>query len=288
MCLDTDCDTLLFLKVWDSFQGEGAALMNVMLVSIGALVCYFAGTLGQGLRNTGRQFSREGVLLLTAAGLLCHTMALYLGIHTDHGINLGIFTIASLTTLMVTMVVLLSSLRRPSESLLVLILPVSIGTVTAAWLSPVEHIIWQPPSAMVTHVLVSVLAYGILMVAAFQSMLLSYQEHQLRHHKRAIKTLPSLQTMEKLLFEFLFLGVVLLTVSLTTGFLFFEDMFAQRLVHKTVLSILAWCLFTVLLVGHWRYGWRGQTAMRWTVSGFLLLLLAYFGWRLVLEFLLFE
>ena len=260
--------------------------MNVMLVSIGAVICYFAGTLGQGLRNIGRPISREWILLLTAGGLLLHTMALYLVIHTDRGINLGVFTIASLTALMVTMVVLLSSLRRPSESLLVLILPVSIGTVLAAWLSPVEHIVWQPPSAMVTHVLVSVMAYGILMVAAFQSMLLSYQERQLRHHKRTIKTLPSLQTMEKLLFEFLFLGVVLLSASLTSGFLFFEDMFAQKLIHKTILSIMAWCLFTVLLIGHWRYGWRGQTAMRWTVSGFLLLLLAYFGWRLTLQFLL--
>ena len=259
--------------------------MNVMLISIGALICYFAGSLGQGLRNTGRPISREWILFLTAGGLLFHTAALYLGIHTDRGINLGIFTVASLTTLMVTMVVLLSSLRRPSESLLVLILPVSMTTVLAAWLSPVKHIVWQPPSEMVIHVLVSVMAYGILMVAAFQSMLLSYQERLLRHHKRTVKTLPSLQTMEKLLFEFLFLGLALLTGSLVSGFLFFDDMFAQKLIHKTVLSIMAWCLFSTLLVGHWCYGWRGQTAMRWTLAGFFLLLLAYFGWRLALEFI---
>ena len=259
--------------------------MNVMLVSVGALGCYIAGAFGQGLQNTGRPVSREVVLLLTAVGLLLHSLALYLSIHTDRGINLGVFTVASLTSMMVTMVVLLSSLRRPSESLLVMVLPVSVITVAAAWLAPVEHIIWHPPSQMVTHVLVSVLAYGILMVAAFQSLLLSYQEHQLRHHKRAIKTLPPLQSMEKLLFEFLLLGVTLLTASLTTGFLFFEDMFAQSLIHKTVLSITAWCLFTLLLIGHWRFGWRGQTAMRWTISGFTLLLLAYFGWRLTLQFL---
>ena len=99
-----------------------------------------------------------------------------------------------------------------------------------------------------------------------------------------MKTLPSLQTMEKLLFEFLFVGVVLLTLSLATGFMFFEDMFAHGLIHKTILSMVAWCLFTVLLVGHWRFGWRGKIAMRWTVSGFILLLLSYFGWRLILQF----
>ena len=260
--------------------------MNLMLASIIAIGCYLAGSLAQAMKNTGRAVPRSAVLLLTTAGLIFHVLSLYTSIHTNHGINLGVFTIASLTTMMVTMVVLLSSLRRPSENLLVMILPVATFAILAAWLSPVEHIVWQPPSAMVVHVLVSVLAYGILMVAAFQSLLLSYQEHQLRHHKRTIKSLPPLQSMEKLLFEFLLLGVALLTVSLTTGFLFFEDMFAQWLWHKTLLSMTAWCLFTVLLIGHWRFGWRGQTAMRWTISGFLLLMLAYFGWRLALQFLL--
>ena len=258
--------------------------MNVMLVSIGALVCYLAGAAGQGMRNAGHEFSRGRVLLLTAGGLGCHIVALYLSIHNGQGINLGVSVIASLTTMMVTLTVLLSSLRRSSESLLVLILPVSMLTVLTAWLMPVDHFIWRPDSRMVVHILVSILAYGMLMVAAFQSLLLSYQEQQLRRHKKTVKTLPPLQTMEKLLFEFLFVGVVLLTLSLGSGFMFFEDMFAHGLIHKTLLSMVAWSLFTVLLVGHWRFGWRGRVAMRWTVSGFVLLLLSYFGWRLVLQF----
>ncbi len=258
--------------------------MNVMLVSVGALGCYLAGAVGQGMRNSGWRISRTGVLGLTMVGLVCHIVALYSAIHSGKGINLGVSTIASLSTMMVTLTVLLSSLRRPSEGLLVLILPVSILTVLAAWLVPVEHILWQPQPEVVVHILVSILAYGMLMVAAFQSLLLFYQERQLRRHKRAVRTLPPLQTMEKLLFEFLFVGVVLLTLSLSTGFLFFEDMFARGLIHKTLLSITAWGFFTMLLVGRWRFGWRGITAMRWTVSGFVLLLLSYFGWRLVLEF----
>ncbi len=257
--------------------------MGVMLVSMGALGCYLAGTVGQGLRNSGLEVSRSLVLLITALGLVFHVVALYISIHTDHGINLGVFTMGSLTAMMVTMMVLLSSLKKPSESLLVMILPVSMLAIVLALLAPIEHIVWNPASSMVTHVLLSVMAYGILMVAAFQAILLSYQEHQLRTHRHTIKTLPPLQTMERLLFEFLWLGVVLLTLSLGSGFLFLEDMFAQKLVHKTVLSITAWCLFAALLTGHWRFGWRGQTAVRWTLAGFLFLILAYFGSRLVLE-----
>lgn len=257
--------------------------MSVMFVSIGALGCYLVGAVGQGMRNGGRSASRHLILLMTSLGLAFHALVLYISIHTERGINLGVFTIGSLTSLMVTMVVVLSSLKKPSESLLVMILPVSMATVVAAWLAPVEHIVWRPPSIMVGHVLISVLAYGMLMVAAFQAILLSYQEHQLRSHRRTIKTLPPLQTMERLLFEFLLIGVVLLTLSLGSGFLIFEDMFAQKLIQKTALSITAWCLFTALLVGRWRFGWRGQTAVRWTLAGFVLLIFAYFGWRLVLD-----
>jgi ABC-type uncharacterized transport system permease subunit len=92
--------------------------------------------------------------------------------------------------------------------------------------------------------------------------------------------------MEALLFQMLGTGLVFLTISLISGFLFIEDLFAQHLVHKTVLSLLAWVIFTGLLIGRSRYGWRGQTAIQWTLIGFVLLLLAYFGSKLVLELIL--
>jgi ABC-type uncharacterized transport system permease subunit len=39
-------------------------------------------------------------------------------------------------------------------------------------------------------------------------------------------------------------------------------------------------------MGRSRYGWRGKTAIQWTIIGFVLLLLAYFGSKLVLELIL--
>jgi len=79
---------------------------------------------------------------------------------------------------------------------------------------------------------------------------------------------------------------VLLTFTLLTGALFVGDLFGQHLIHKTVLSIIAWLVFGALLFGRWRYGWRGRTALRWTLTGFVLLMLAYPGSRFVLEVLL--
>jgi len=89
--------------------------------------------------------------------------------------------------------------------------------------------------------------------------------------------------MENFLFQTIRLGFYLLTLSLITGFVFIEDIFSQHLVHKTVLSILAWMIFASLVIGHKIFGWRGKQAIISTQIGFGILLLAYFGSKFVLE-----
>jgi ABC-type uncharacterized transport system permease subunit len=84
------------------------------------------------------------------------------------------------------------------------------------------------------------------------------------------------------------LGFVLLTASLATGMLFSESLFGRPLQfnHKTLFGILSWLIFGSLLAGRARWGWRGRVALRWTLSGFLTLVLAYIGSKFVLEILL--
>ena len=82
------------------------------------------------------------------------------------------------------------------------------------------------------------------------------------------------------------LGFVLLTATLLTGVLFVNDLLAQHLVHKTVLSVLSWLVFGGLLLGRWRYGWRGIRAVHWTLTAMALLLLAFFGSKFVYEMVL--
>ena len=74
-----------------------------------------------------------------------------------------------------------------------------------------------------------------------------------------------------------------LTISLLSGLFYLEDILAQHLVHKTILSFGAWLLFGILLWGRFQFGWRGRTAIRWTISGFVFLMLAYFGSKFVIE-----
>ena len=92
--------------------------------------------------------------------------------------------------------------------------------------------------------------------------------------------------METLLFQMIGLGFIVVSVALLSGVFYIENIFDQRLVHKTVLSVTAWIIFGVLLFGRWRFGWRGRTAIRWTISGFVLLMLAYFGSKFVIQLVL--
>ena len=141
---------------------------------------------------------------------------------------------------------------------------------------------------MGVHVLSSIIAFSLLNIAALQAILLSIQDQQLRSHspRRIILAFPPLQAMETLLFQMIATGLGFLTIALISGFMFVDDLFAQHLAHKTILSIIAWIIFSALLTGRIRYGWRGSIAIQWTLIGFVLLLMGYFGSKLVLELIL--
>jgi ABC-type uncharacterized transport system permease subunit len=132
------------------------------------------------------------------------------------------------------------------------------------------------------------MAFSLLGLSAAQAVLLFMQEKQLKRHEspRLFSALPSLHENEISLHHFNVSGFILLTLALLTGFVYLDNIFAQHLVHKTVLSLLAWAVFATLLWGRYQFGWRGITAVRWTITGFLVLLLAYLGSKLVLEMIL--
>jgi len=101
-----------------------------------------------------------------------------------------------------------------------------------------------------------------------------------------MRTLPALETMETLLFQLIWLGEIALTLSLLTGFMVYDDFFAQQLIHKVTFSIVAWLVYAVLLFGRHYRGWRGQKAINWTWVGFSAILLGYLGSKFVIEFVL--
>ncbi len=138
------------------------------------------------------------------------------------------------------------------------------------------------------HVILSLISYSILCLSAAQSLILKVQEKKLKLNKPIglISSLPSLDAMDKLLFRMLALGVLFLSLSLLSGFIFLEDIFSQHLAHKTILSILAWIIFIFLIYTKKKYGWRGGKAANITLICFFILFLSYFGTKTVLEIIL--
>ena len=263
-----------------------------MLIGTLAIALYLltAAALAWRLRhNFERGPGLWAALALGLGAVILHLGDLSLTLPTAQGINLGFFNALSLISSIIVLVLLLSAFRQRVEVLCIPFLALAALSIGLAHAFPTAHILniggpWQ----LQAHILISLLAYSILSIAMGQALLLAYQDYRLRRHRPGglLRALPALQDMESLLFQLIGLGFVLLTVSLLTGTLFIEDMFARHLAHKTILSIVAWLLFLVLLWGRYRRGWRGKVAIRWTLAAFLTLMLAYLGSKLVLELLL--
>ena len=206
------------------------------------------------------------------------------------GVNLSFMNALSLVIFSINAILLLVSLLRPVDKLGVITFPLASLILLLKWAMPEETRTIQVHSwPMTLHILASLLAYSFLNITALQAILLAVQDACLRSRHPGgylVRSLPSLQSMERLMFQLIGAGLLLLTISLVTGFLYLENMFAQHLVHKTVLSLLAWLVFAILLYGRICHGWRGLTAIRWTLGGFIALMLAYFGSKMVLELIL--
>ncbi len=233
--------------------------------------------------------SKKHIVLIGLGGLCLHSFALYNGMISPLGINLGFYNAIVLVSAFITLFTLIAVWRYPVEILAIMLLPVAALTLLLNTNSDTGHLLPQQSSkALIFHILTSIIAYSILALAALQAIFLSIQNKFLHAHQPGgiIKLMPPLRNMEVLLFEVIVVGFIALTISLGSGLAFLENMFAQHLVHKTILSILAWFVFLILLVGHWKLGWRGRTAIRWTLTGFVSLMLAYFGSKFVLEIVL--
>lgn len=261
--------------------------------SVAALVAallYIAASLLQARRAANRSDnSQMAVYSLSIIAVVLHGYAAASAMVADDGYSFSLFHAGSLIFWMVNVSLLVSLLWRPLQNLMVVLFPLSALSVMLSALLPSEGtLLTNLSGGMLAHIGTSILAYAVLVIAAVQAGAVAAQDYQLRHRQTRglVQLLPPLQLMENMLFEIVWIGLVLLTVSIGSGFIFVNDFFAQHLVHKTVLSICAWLLFATLLWGRHALGWRSQVAARFTLGGFVALALAYAGSKFVLELVL--
>ncbi len=242
------------------------------------------------LKNALDKSSKQSLaLILIAAGIVAHHFSVYFALHSEAGMQLGVFKISSLFMLVITVILALSSLKKPLHNLFLGILPLSILSIVVGlfFSSPITET-GTLSGGTVTHILLSILAYSLLTLASLQAVLLAYQNNMLRtkHPSSVMGFLPPLQTMETLMFELVWGGMVFLTLSMIIGFTIIDDFLGQKLRHKTTFTILSWLIYAILLSGRHVFGWRGISAIRWVLGGFVALMLAYFGSKVVIELIL--
>jgi ABC-type uncharacterized transport system permease subunit len=222
------------------------------------------------------------LILLAIVG---HSDAIMHMMRINGPFSIGLLEAASLLAWTLAVLACLISIERQNRALgAILMASAAFGAaVTGAGRSYAEATTagWE----LTAHILLSMGAAALLFAAAVTAVLLVFLDRRLRTRRIADlpNVLPPLDALEKVMFRLIGAGFGLLTLALFTGFVFVTNLFTQNLVQKTALSLIAWMLFGVLLIGRIRFGWRGRSAVQWTLSGFGVLAVAYFGVKFVLE-----
>ncbi|RMF13434.1 MAG: cytochrome C assembly protein [Gammaproteobacteria bacterium] len=225
------------------------------------------------------------------AGIVATSLHLTLAFRLIRGAgswDLDFFSAATLVSAIIAGLTLYVAATKKIGNLLLFVLPITTLFIFTGLLSPGVPTTDPQGLGLTAHISLSLLAYAILSVAAVQSVLIYLQNRQLKHHHngRLLGALPPLQTMERILFELIYAGAALLALAIALGFAFVDNLFAQHLIHKTFFSLLSLAVFLVLIFGHRMRGWRGLVAARFTLLGCVLLMLGFFGSKLVLELIL--
>jgi ABC-type uncharacterized transport system permease subunit len=247
-----------------------------------------AAALHAARRAAPRAAFHEPSLYLAAAALAAHAAWLADTLEPIGGLSLALADSASLMGFAVgvggLLAVFAPRFRTVAAVCLGLAALLAAGTGSLPPLQDMSGAGWP----FAAHVVLAMGSAGMFAVAALLVVLLTLQDAALRGGRTGgwLATLPPVESLERALFSVISIGTAALTVAILLGLLFVTNLFAQHLVHKAVLAFIAWAIFACLLFGRWRFGWRGRKAARYTISGFVVLAVAYFGSKFVLEILL--
>ncbi|CAM3963650.1 Cytochrome c assembly protein domain-containing protein [Bordetella tumbae] len=193
----------------------------------------------------------------------------------------------------------LESLLVHIDGLQLLLLPAATVICALAALFPQGQLVPHAEnSSLRVHLLIALAAYALITVAALHALLMALLDRHLHRPLeapaarsligRVLDAQAPLLVQERLLFRVIWIGFAVLTAAVITGSIASMELTGKVLPfdHKTVFTLLSWLTFGVLLLGRHIRGWRGRVALRWTLTGFAFLILAYTGSRFVLEVIL--
>ena len=223
--------------------------------------------------------------------LVVQAVGLYQGLFSAGGMRFSFSFALSLMLWLAVLIYWLESFRSRMDGLQPMVLPIAALCALAPAIFPqLREVAHAGAWGFQLHFLTAMLAYSLFTLSALHAVFMGFAERKL--HRRAVSkslaSLPPILTMEALLFRMILIAFCLLTIALVSGVMFSEAIFGKAMAvdHKTLFAFASWGIFAALLIGRRAYGWRGRVALRWTLAGFMLLLLAYIGSRFVAEVLL--
>jgi ABC-type uncharacterized transport system permease subunit len=231
-------------------------------------------------------------IVLVPVALVLHATLLYRRVIQPDGLDLGVANAVSMLVWLTLLIYWLASLAFEGlTGMLGMMAPVAFLSVALMAVVPTHHVVsYGADPLFALHFAIAMLAYSLFIVATVHALVMLAEEKWL--HRGVLppflRQLPPLLVMEALLFRILLAAFVLLTLTVLSGVFFSEQLFGKALQfnHKTVFAIVSWFIFGGLLAGHHLRGWRGRTAVYWTLAGFTALMLAYIGSKAVLEIIL--
>ncbi|MCL1079927.1 cytochrome C assembly protein [Parashewanella spongiae] len=232
--------------------------------------------------------NRIAVVAVASIAVLLHATALSEAIFTLDGQNFSLTNVISLVNWIIALSFTALLVRMRVMVVVPVIYACSILSVGLLWLVPPKFIYhFELYPEILAHVILSLMAYSTLMIAALYAIQLAVIQNKLKSKQLMLSSaIPPLMTVEKQLYHLVMIGVILLSLSLATGFIFLDDMFAEGKGHKAVLSIVAWFVYIAMLWQQYWVGCKVRTAVLYTLIGATLLSLGYFGARIVKELIL--
>ncbi|MFO1306937.1 MAG: cytochrome c biogenesis protein CcsA [Burkholderiales bacterium] len=226
---------------------------------------------------------------LPPAALAVHALAAVTGVVTPGGLDLSLPHALSLVAGLTVLVAWATGALASLPGVGAVVLPVAaLAALLPAAFASTHRFSWAGAPWATAHIAVALLAYAFFIVAAAQALVMTGLESRLHRGLAEGPEAPPLLTLERALFRLILAGFVLLSLALASGLLFSEELFGRafQFTHKNVFAVASWAVFGALVVGRWRYGWRGRRALRWILAGTALLILAYLGTKFVIEVVL--
>lgn len=262
-----------------------------MIFSIFAIIAYIAALLwitptlaNIENQNSDKKPNIKAVFSIGLVAVLCHFISTSQELLLSEGQNFTLANVNALMSLLLSTFATLTLLKwRTIWFPLMIVYTFGICSVAVSLIATgnfTKNI--AENAGLIFHLGIALFSYALFFLAFIYALQLKWLDQKLKSKKLFFcSMLPPLMTVERHFFTLTLAAQAMLTVALVSGMIYLHNFFAPEQVHKAIFSSLAWIVYAVQLLGQWKFHWRGNRVLIYSISGMILLTIGYFGSHLV-------